>query len=153
MKSVLSDMFSPLISLHLYSFSHFILSHFSHCLIIFIFPLPFPTLSHFSLFFPHSHSFPFFLISHSFLISFPFPLSHFSIYFLFLFSFPKFHVIPSFPTYLFSFFIFSIFISILHMIHYILSRLSLIYYDFPWVHGLVIFPKSMFYLHYPHNAL
>jgi hypothetical protein len=100
MKNVLSHMFSPLLSLHPYSFSHSILSLFSHCLITFIFPLPFSTLNHFPLFLS---TFTFISLFLYFPISFYFPfhisLSHFSISFLFPFSFPKFHVIPLFPIY------------------------------------------------------
>ena len=144
MKNVLRDMLSSLLSLHLYSFSHFILSHFFHCLITLIFPLPFSTLNLFPLFLS---TFTFISLFLYFPISFYFPfhiyLSHFSISFLFLF--PNFMQFLLFPIY----FIFSIF----HVIHYILSRLSLIYYGLPWVRGLVIFPKSMFYLHYHYNAL
>jgi hypothetical protein len=109
MKSVISDMFSPLLSLHLYSFFHFILSHFPHCLITFIFPLPFSTLSHFSLFlstftfislflyFPISFIFlSISIISFFHLFPFPFFLSQISrnsfISHIFLFIFHIFHI-------------------------------------------------------------
>jgi hypothetical protein len=154
MENVLSHMFSPLLSLHPYSFSHSILSLFSHCLITIIFPLPFSTLNHFPLFLS---TFTFISLFLYFPISLYFPfhisLSHFFISFFFPFSFPKFHVIPLFPIYLFSFFIFSILLSIFHVTHYILSKLSFIYSSLQRVRGLVIFLKSMCYLHYPHNAL
>jgi hypothetical protein len=90
-KNVLSDMFSPLFSLHLYSFSHFILSHFSHCLINFIFPLPFSTLSQLSLFLS---MFTFISLLFYFLISFYFHFHFHYLIFPFLsfsfFSFPNF---------------------------------------------------------------
>jgi hypothetical protein len=91
MKNVLSDMFSPLLSLHLYSFSHFILSHFSHCLITFIFPLPFSTLNHFSLFlstFTFISLFLYFPISFYFPFHFHYPIFPFLSFSLF--PFPNF---------------------------------------------------------------
>jgi hypothetical protein len=89
MKNVLSNMFSPLVSLHLYSFSHFILSHFLHCLITFIFSLLFSTLNHFSLFlstFTFISIFLYFLISFYFPFHFHYPILSFISFFPFSFS-------------------------------------------------------------------
>jgi hypothetical protein len=97
MKNVISYMFSPLPSLHLYSFSHFIFSHFFHCLITFIFPLPFSTQP-FSFIHFHIHiHFPFPLFSHFVSFSFPYLFIPFFLFFPFPFFFPKFHIIPLFP--------------------------------------------------------
>jgi hypothetical protein len=116
-RSLLSLPFTSIHSLILYlvifpivSFLSYPPCHFLH-LDIFLYSFPC------SLSFPFSFIFPFFFSFHIY-------LSLFSFSFFFSFSFPKFHVIPLFPIYFFSFFIFSIF----QVTHYILSRLSFIYY-------------------------
>jgi hypothetical protein len=138
MKNVLSHMFSPLLSIHPYSFSHSILSIFSYCLITFIFPLPFSALNHFPSF-CSTFTFVSFFLYFPIFSYFPFHISlfNFSISFLFPFSFSKFHVIPLFLIYFFSFFIFSIF----QVTHYILSILSFIY-SAPNLHNA---PNAFYY--------
>jgi hypothetical protein len=147
MKIVLSDMFSPILSIHLYSFFILYLVIFLIVSLLSYSPYHFPHLTVFPYFFPCSHSFPFSFIFPFLFIYFPLSLSHFSISFLFPFFFSQISRNSFYFSYI------SFHFSIFHVIHCILSSLSLIYYGLPWVGGLVIFLKSMFYLRYPHNAL
>jgi hypothetical protein len=70
MKNVLSHIFSPLLSLHPYSFSHSIISIFPIVSLLSYSPYHFPHLTFFLYSFPRSHSFPFSFISHIFLFIF-----------------------------------------------------------------------------------